>query len=47
MRRNNLERGAMSEPEVVEFTVQDRKDSAPVHRAHGRRPQGFGASVLR
>ena len=29
----NLERGAKSEPEVVEFTVYDRKDSAPVGTA--------------
>ena len=29
----NLERGARSEPEVVEFTVYDRKDSAPVGTA--------------
>ena len=26
----NLERGAKSEPEVVEFTVYDREDAAPV-----------------
>ncbi|MFL5874424.1 MAG: GNAT family N-acetyltransferase, partial [Solirubrobacteraceae bacterium] len=40
----NLERGAKSEPEVVEFTVYDRTDSAPVGtagllgivHAHGR-----------
>ena len=30
---DNLERGAKSEPEVVEFTVYDRKDSAPVGTA--------------
>mgnify|MGYP003294957165 CR=1 FL=1 len=30
---DNLERGAQSEPEVVEFTVYDRKDSAPVGTA--------------
>ena len=29
----NLERGAKSEPEVVEFTVYDRKDAAPVGTA--------------
>jgi RimJ/RimL family protein N-acetyltransferase len=29
----NLERGAKSEPEVVEFTVYAREDSAPVGRA--------------
>ena len=29
----NLERGAKSEPEVVEFTVYDRQDSAPVGTA--------------
>ena len=29
----NLERGARSEPEVVEFTVYDREDSAPVGTA--------------
>jgi diamine N-acetyltransferase len=29
----NLERGAKSEPEVVEFTVYDRTDSAPVGTA--------------
>src|SRR5688572_19642202 len=29
----NLEQGAKSEPEVVEFTVYDRKDSAPVGTA--------------
>src|SRR3954454_4369526 len=31
----NLERGAKSEPEVVEFTVYDREDSAPVGTAEG------------
>jgi len=30
---DNLERGAKSEPEVVEFTVYDRTDSAPVGTA--------------
>jgi RimJ/RimL family protein N-acetyltransferase len=30
---DNLERGAKSEPEVVEFTVYDRRDSAPVGTA--------------
>ena len=29
----NLERGAKSEPEVVEFTVYDRTDSAPIGTA--------------
>jgi RimJ/RimL family protein N-acetyltransferase len=29
----NLERGAKSEPEVVEFTVYDRADSAPIGTA--------------
>ena len=29
----NLERGAQSEPEVVEFTVYDRRDSAPIGTA--------------
>ena len=29
----NLEQGAKSEPEVVEFTVYDRRDSAPVGTA--------------
>src|SRR4051794_21028343 len=29
----NLERGAKSEPDVVEFTVYDREDSAPVGTA--------------
>ena len=31
--KENLELGAKSEPEVVEFTVYDRKDSAPVGTA--------------
>jgi diamine N-acetyltransferase len=30
---DNLERGAKSEPEVVEFTIYDRSDSAPVGTA--------------
>jgi RimJ/RimL family protein N-acetyltransferase len=30
---DNLERGAKDEPDVVEFTVYDRKDSAPVGTA--------------
>ena len=46
---DNLERGAKSEPGVIEFTVYDRSDSAPVgtagllgiHHAHGNAEFGI------
>ena len=47
----NLERSAKSEPEVVEFTVYDRSDSAPVGTAgligieHARGSAGFGIYI--
>ena len=51
----NLERGAHSEPEVVEFTVYDRTDSAPIGtaglmsilHAHGTAPVVAGMSATR
>lgn len=39
----NLERGAKSEPEAVEFTVYDRTDAAPVGTARASNAAGLAA----
>jgi len=52
---DNLERGAKREPEAVEFTVYDRRDSVPVGtaglfsivHAHGRAEFGTGIGERR